>query len=233
MEAWAFRSRGDFPAYLEQPAFHGFLHKPSLHRARILFGPSIRRARGGLNENALHEYAHFLQRTNTSSPLPSWFEEGIASLLGHAELRGDRAIVGRSPPPFADQIDTQAIERYLTATHINDWSASELRRFYPFAHLLTHYLAYGHGKDVPNHEAVLDMTPRSIRAALKAHSKRKFKKGTAYSAPLPEVSQADYTCLTPAQLRQKTDGCHRQLESATRTSLFTSGPGKPAPTSAS
>ena len=141
-----FQQRGDFLALTGKRRFAGYM-QPSLQTNRLLVGP----IRGDLIETTLHEYAHYLLRNRTGVSLPRWFDEGLATLLGHTVLTDDGGRIGDLPVTRLEDRLTrrpqnrtpqQKLNRTLETTVVDRLSGERLNEFYDLSWLLTHYLYF-------------------------------------------------------------------------------------------
>ncbi len=141
-----FRQRGDFLALTGKRQFAGYM-QPSLQTNRLLVGP----IRGDLLETALHEYAHYLLRNRTGVSLPRWFDEGLATLLGHAAFTDGEARLGELPTRrLEDLLDRrrenrtaqQKLNRTLETTAVETLAGDRVNEFYDLSWLLAHYLYF-------------------------------------------------------------------------------------------
>ena len=142
---------------------------PSMHEYRLL---AARGQRGAPTDNAWHEYAHYLLRTRTDRNYPLWYEEGLATYLGAAELRRDSARLGKLPHRQVrlgandESVSSQAV---IEATSVLDLNNTELVAFYGKAWLLTHFILHGHDAGFPDWRPALEQylasTGRDFEAA--------------------------------------------------------------------
>ncbi|MEJ2088219.1 MAG: hypothetical protein P8Y69_07060, partial [Gammaproteobacteria bacterium] len=145
-----FSHRADFQSLTGKRKFAGFM-QPSLETARLLIGP----LRGDLTETTLHEYAHYRLRNRLDISLPTWFDEGLASLLGTVDLTDADAVVGRLPTSRMENLVRQELgsgpsagfDAALTATSVARWSVEKINAFYDWSWLLVHYLYLGQAGD--------------------------------------------------------------------------------------
>ncbi len=123
---------------------------PSMHEYRLLAAHGHRRAP---TENALHEYAHYLLRTQTGLNYPLWHEEGLATYLAAANLDSNPVQLGDLP---YRQIRTIAgnpsisFKTTVEATSILGLTDTELIAFYGKAWLLTHFIRLGQAAGFPD-----------------------------------------------------------------------------------
>jgi tetratricopeptide (TPR) repeat protein len=145
-----FSRRADFQNLTGKRKFAGFM-QPSLETARLLIGP----LRGDLTETTLHEYAHYRLRNRLDISLPTWFDEGLASLLGSVDLTDADAVVGRLPTRRMENLVSRELgsgpsagfDAALTATSVARWSVEKINAFYDWSWLLVHYLYLGQAGD--------------------------------------------------------------------------------------
>lgn len=142
---------------------------PSMHEYRLLaaHGP-----RGAPTDNAWHEYAHYLLRTRTERNYPLWYEEGLATYLGAAELGRNRVRLGKVPHRQlgrAARDDLVSYRETIEASSVLGLNNTELLAFYGKAWLLTHFILHGHGAGFadwrPALERYLSGTERQFKVA--------------------------------------------------------------------
>jgi tetratricopeptide (TPR) repeat protein len=139
-------SRGrDFSRITGKSKFSGYM-QPSLRTNRLLIGP----VRGSLTETTLNEYAHFLSRNRLDVSLPTWFDEGLANLLGTMTFTDSQAVIGKLPAGrLRQRFYTQpgglgssylTLNSTLAATSVENWPQDRINAFYDWSWLLVHYL---------------------------------------------------------------------------------------------
>jgi tetratricopeptide (TPR) repeat protein len=142
-----FRQRGEFLELTGKRQFAGYM-QPSLQTNRLLIGP----VQGSLTETALHEYTHYLLRNRTGVSLPIWFDEGLATLLGHTELDAGQVVAGTLPVRrlegrLAYRVQSrspqQKLTRTINANSLESFSGERINEFYDLSWLLSHYLYFG------------------------------------------------------------------------------------------
>ena len=142
---------------------------PSMHEYRLL---AARGQRGAPTDNAWHEYAHYLLRTRTDRNYPLWYEEGLATYLGAAELRRDSVRLGKLPHQqvrLGANDELVSFPAVIEATSVLDLNNTELVAFYGKAWLLTHFILHGHEAGFPDLRPALGQylagTERDFQAA--------------------------------------------------------------------
>ena len=142
---------------------------PSMHEYRLL---AARGQRGAPTDNAWHEYAHYLLRTRTDRNYPLWYEEGLATYLGAAELRRDSVRLGKLPHRqvrLGANDELVSFHAVIEATSVLDLNNTELVAFYGKAWLLTHFILHGHEAGFPDLRPALGQylagTERDFQAA--------------------------------------------------------------------
>jgi len=148
-----FQRRNDFLALTGNRRFAGYM-QPSLQTNRLLVGP----VRGGLDETTLHEYAHYLLRNRTGVSLPMWFDEGLATLLGHTTFDREDALLGALPVRQLEahlvrrpqtRTPRQRLSRTLKSTDMSRLPGTRINEFYDLSWLTTHYLYFNvYGDDL-------------------------------------------------------------------------------------
>ncbi|HEY5644476.1 MAG TPA: hypothetical protein VIS76_00915 [Pseudomonadales bacterium] len=210
-----FSRRSDFRALTGTRKFAAFM-QPSLQTNRLLVGP----VRDSLTETTLHEYAHHLLRSRQDVSLPLWFDEGLASLLGHTEFDDTSASIGdlplarmrtRANEPLAGLAPTSMMKRTLAATTVRDWHQTHIDAFYDWSWLLAHYLLldqldgaavngtaletflHERSSSLPGH---LGETPASLTRRLQRYVNSPARPLQRPSPPAPAV-HPNHACLTP------------------------------------
>ncbi len=95
-----------------------------------------------IDTNTLHEYVHYRLRSANLN-LPSWYEEGLATLLSQAEFdnHGKHARVGAltSQAVYGSMTHTN-FRRFIDVAHPASLNHVDMLAFYAFGTALTHYL---------------------------------------------------------------------------------------------
>lgn len=94
-----------------------------------------------------HEYTHFLVRNQTQQAYPRWYDEGLAEVLGMANLRNGRFDLGvgergRTNILFAPGA-WMPYDRLVDDERTDDMSERDMYRFYAQSWALVHYLNWG------------------------------------------------------------------------------------------
>ena len=187
---------------------------PSMHEYRLL---AARGQRGAPTDNAWHEYAHYLLRTRTDRNYPLWYEEGLATYLGAAELGRDSVRLGKLPHRQVrlDANDASvSFQAVVDATSVLDLDSTELVVFYGKAWLLTHFILHGHDAGFPDwrpaleqylagagrdFEAAFGNSPREAGELLNQYLKVRRLPGQTLALPRAEASTPKRACLTGDQ----------------------------------
>lgn len=160
----AFEERRDFNRVFAARNYASFL-RSSLYGQLLVLGPD----KGGswLDENALHEYVHYVMRHFQSAAYPLWYEEGYASYLATMSFDGDRVTLGRASKHRQTRYHTTGIRRDVVVRQVRSMSniirtrasvlnemlnADSMARmpdnrvsdFYTDSWLLVHLLKHGH-----------------------------------------------------------------------------------------
>lgn len=149
-----FRRERDFAALTGTSRYAG-VTLPSMHEYRLL---AASKQLGASTDNAWHEYTHYLLRNRTGQYYPLWYEEGLASYLGAADLKRNRVTLGRLPYRQMLGVPTDPLISFNTmieATSVLDLNGAELLSFYSKAWLLAHFLRHGHQSGFPDQRAAL------------------------------------------------------------------------------
>ena len=161
----AFRDAADFRSVLNTPHFTGFM-RPSLRQSMLIVSPGPDNQ--WLTENALHEYTHYLVRNRIDVSIPTWYDEGLASLLSTAKVGRREVVLGSSPLPLirtALQSDTLTLEQVLGTQVLFELGHAELNDLYLTSWALLHYLSFG-SHQTKELEAYLRAEHESLPAAL-------------------------------------------------------------------
>jgi tetratricopeptide (TPR) repeat protein len=170
-----FSRRSDFTRLTGKRKFAAFM-QPSLTTHRLLIGP----VRGDLTDTTLHEYAHYLMRNRLDVSLPTWFDEGLASLLGSTEFNATHASLGALPVDrmtyrftSGDELPPvrRSLESTIDATSVEHYSSKRIGVFYDWAWLLVHYLYLGddRGEDIRAAQADVSAFLSGDASELAAH----------------------------------------------------------------
>ena len=137
----AFADPFQFLREMGQRDFIGFM-QPSLYEHTLIFARETRVQRN--NEVAFHEYAHYLIRSAVRSPLPRWFEEGLAQYLSTIQIGRDGDVtLGRMPRRqllAAVKSDNLSWRELINTNAAIDWSEHGLSASYRISWALVHYL---------------------------------------------------------------------------------------------
>lgn len=129
---------------------------PSLRFYQLLIGPDPNPA---FSDTGMHEYAHYLLRNQTAWNYPLWYEEGLASYLGMAQLRGSGPVLGQlGVAPLAARKrnflsaheEEVTYEEVVGATSSMGWPPAKLAGFYEKSWLLVHFIRLGHRLGYPD-----------------------------------------------------------------------------------
>ena len=163
-----FRRERDFME-LSGSARYAGVTLPSMHEYRLL---AARGQPGAPTDNARHEYAHYLLRTRSDRNYPLWYEEGLATYLGAAELARNPVHLGNLPNRrMRLAIHDRAIsfQAAIESTSVLGFNRTELLAFYDKAWLLTHFTLHGHDAGFPDWRPALERylsgTERDFEAA--------------------------------------------------------------------
>ena len=208
-----FRNAPDF-AELSGTHRYAGVTLPSMHHYRLL---SAATQSGAATDNAWHEYTHYLLRNRTGSNYPLWYEEGLASYLGAADLKGNRVTLGklrrrdmRAVPhdplvPFASTIEAKSVL---------DLDGAELQSFYAKAWLLVHFLRLGPESGYPDQKAALarylgsprrdfastfGYRPRQLPSLLEHYLGKRPRPMETLHLPQTELPAPDRDCLNPSE----------------------------------
>lgn len=94
-----------------------------------------------------HEYVHFLVRNQGRQAYPRWYDEGLAEVLGMAELRNGSFDLGADTTGRTNILISSAAwmpyERLIDDEQTQDLSLTDMQRFYAQSWALVHYLNWG------------------------------------------------------------------------------------------
>jgi tetratricopeptide (TPR) repeat protein len=149
MRMLIFSSNAGFRDLFGTQNFAGFL-QPSISSSTLAIAPH--RGDRDLLETARHEYSHYLLRNRLDVSLPTWFDEGLASLLSNVVIRDDHVLLGRLPKQTMLTLTHDgavlriSLKETLETDYLLDWSRVEISQFYDWSWLLTHYLMLSSSK---------------------------------------------------------------------------------------
>ena len=187
---------------------------PSMREYRLL---AARGQLGAPTENVWHEYAHYLLRTRTGHNYPLWYEEGLATYLGAADLNRDRVRLGKLPHrPLqrAAHDDSVSFQAVIGATSVTGLDSAELLSFYGKAWLLTHFIRHGHEAGYPDwrpalaryvsgaerdFDAAFGQSPTQAGELLKQYLDRRRLPGATLDLPRAETPSPTRRCLSAAE----------------------------------
>ena len=187
---------------------------PSMHQYRLL---AARGQRGAPTENAWHEYAHYLLRNRADRSYPLWYEEGLASYLGAADLHRNPVRLGKLPHrQMAAIANDQSVtfEATVEATSVLDLTDNTLVTFYGKAWLLTHFIRLGHQSGFAdlrpalarylnstgrNFKSAFGLSPDAIAALLTEYLQQRRKPIETLRLPAVAFPVPERICLTPPE----------------------------------
>lgn len=209
-------------ALLSGDSAYAGLTVPSLRFYQLLIGPDPNPV---FSDTGMHEYAHYLLRNQTAWNYPLWYEEGLASYLGMAQLHRRKPRLGRfdAASPAAFRRDTElAQEKEMTyaevvgATSLLGWPSAKLEDFYKKSWLLVHFIRLGHRLDYPDlrgrlaaylvhprrdFTAAFRLTPTAVGELLRSYWSRRPRLGETVSLPETEAADIARRCLSGAESR--------------------------------
>lgn len=187
----------------------GFM-QPSFGESLMVIGPDPNAYNE--HETLLHEYVHYLLRTRGGINIPSWFDEGIASMLSSTQIEADRVEVGRLPADTLDRtIRDSGLElaSVLDASDMWGWRLDRRRGFYAWSWLLVHHLVLGPPAErealrgaldrfltgeSPSLTEALDISANALDRRLRRDLER--RPDTVVHEPAPtDVTRYGYRCL--------------------------------------
>jgi len=147
-----FARRKQFVELVDKRHFAAFT-APGLATTLLVIGPSTNTA--SLLTNTLHEYTHFLLRTQPLS-YPIWYEEGLATVLSHSDFDKARASarVGRltRPAPQGRHLAGRlTLEKIFQTRDMTQWSGRRMSQFYRQSAELVHFFMFGHRRNQPDY----------------------------------------------------------------------------------
>ncbi len=149
-----FRNAQDF-ADLSGTHRYAGVTLPSMLHYRLL---SAAKQSGAATDNAWHEYTHYLLRNRSGRNYPLWYEEGLASYLGAADLQGNRVILGKLPRRDMLAVPHDPLVTFASAveaTSVLDLGSEEMLSFYAKAWLMVHFLRLGPQSGFPDQQVAL------------------------------------------------------------------------------
>jgi len=164
-----------------------------------------------------HEYSHYLLRTRSGIGIPTWFDEGLASLLAGVTFEstaddGDAVLIGRLPVRnIRYSIDQSRLPIHQALATETIWQLPPLGRqaFYGWSALLVHYLYHGReeelaaararvdaflGADEWDLEGLLARSGRPLERELRDYSRRDLPT-RRFSAPPQQTAPAEFACM--------------------------------------
>jgi tetratricopeptide (TPR) repeat protein len=138
-----FRHVRDFRRAMDGADMVGFM-QPSFTENLMVIGPDPRAQ--GEHESLFHEYVHYLLRTRTDINIPTWFDEGLASMLSSAAVAADQVEVGEVPVSTLQRSIRESrlsLAAVLEAEDIWEWHHERRRGFYAWSWVLAHRLMLG------------------------------------------------------------------------------------------
>ncbi len=206
IEVVAFRSAKDFQEALQATHFTGFM-RSSLRQSQLLVSPGPMNQ--WLTRNTLHEYTHYLLRKRLDVRIPSWYDEGLASLLSTARITRREVILGRAPMRAlrrALQGNHMDLASVLDASVLFDLSLEQLNELYLTSWTLMHYILLGAHKTSElevylrsTHRGLpdaLQMSLPELKAQLQAYLKRRSLPVVKRAKPAVEVAVKGPKCLS-------------------------------------
>lgn len=140
----AFQRASDFRRTVGTAEMAGYM-QPSFTESLMVVGPD--HGGQGEHESLLHEYVHYLLRTRNDVNIPTWFDEGLASMLSSAEFRPGEVEIGVLPTARLEGAIRESRLRLadvLGAADVWDWRRDRRAGFYAWSWLLVHRLMLGH-----------------------------------------------------------------------------------------
>jgi tetratricopeptide (TPR) repeat protein len=138
-----FERARDFQRAMDGTEMSGFL-QPSFDENLMVVGPESKAY--SEHQSLLHEYVHYLLRTRTDINIPTWFDEGLASMLSTARVTTAEVEVGALPVSILDSAIRDSrlpLTAVLQAEDVWDWHRSRRAGFYAWSWALTHRLMLG------------------------------------------------------------------------------------------
>jgi len=237
------RRSEDFAELSGNSAYSG-VTVPSLRFYQLLIGPDPNPV---FSDTGMHEYAHYLLRNQAAWNYPPWYEEGLASYLGTAQLRGSAPVLGRlGAAPSAGQgaaskmgcEEEPTYEEVVGATSLTDWPLPKLMAFYRKSWLLVHFIRLGHRLGYadlrgplatyladPRRDfaAAFGLSPTALGELLQSYRRRRSHPGERVNLPEPEAPVFTRRCLSAAESRMELAmsiaGLNPKLAVAALTSL--------------
>ena len=215
------RRTKDFAQLLGGSTYTG-ITVPSLRFYQLLIGPDPNPV---FSDTGMHEYAHYLLRNQTAWNYPLWYEEGLASYLGMAQLHGPRAVLGRlgAVPAVARERNSKLVhqeevtyEEVVGATSLVGWPSAKLAAFYKKSWLLVHFIRLGHRLGYPDlrgrladylaqprwdFTAAFRLPPTAVGELLRSYSGRRSHPRETVSLPKTEDAVVERRCLSAAESR--------------------------------
>jgi tetratricopeptide (TPR) repeat protein len=138
-----FRDADDFASVLATPHFSGFM-QPSLRQNLLVISPG--QENRWLTENTLHEYTHYLLRNRLDVRIPTWYDEGLASLLSTAAIGRRDVTLGKAPKRLIRKAlrgEALSLQQVLDTEVLFELDLPELNDLYLTSWALMHYISLG------------------------------------------------------------------------------------------
>lgn len=151
-----FKRRRQFSELVNRRHFAAFT-QPGLADTLLVIGPSAGSSR--VLENSLHEYTHYLLRTQAVS-YPIWYEEGLATMLGRSKFDKAKPIVkigwfpGHRPPPQRPD-NGIGLQTLVNTKELNGWHIKRMSQFYLQSAELVHFFLFGPDRNYPDYRVQL------------------------------------------------------------------------------
>lgn len=237
------RRSEDFAELSGNSAYNG-VTVPSLRFYQLLVGPDPSPV---FSDTGLHEYTHYLLRNQAAWSYPPWYEEGLASYLGTAQLRGSKPVLGRlgaapsagqRAAPKGGREQGMTYQEVVGATSLAGWPLPKLMAFYRKSWLLVHFIRLGHRLGYadlrgplaayladPRRDfaAAFGLPPTALGELLQSYWSRRSHPGERVNLPAPEAPVFTRRCLGAAESRMELAvsiaGLNPKLAVAALTSL--------------
>lgn len=217
-----FQRRGDFRRAIGGNDMLGYM-MPAFDQSVMVVGPDPNAS--GDYESLQHEYVHYLLRVRSGVNIPTWFDEGVASLL--ATVRFEPARDGAGQTAVVGEVQTSLLDRAIRQSNLSlrqvidgqdlwQWPLDRRRGFYAWSHLLVHRLLLGQAAGLPDYRAAtrtavtgdgapllatLDASAPGLERQLERYARRPpVLREAVPETPDPEAAAAPFHCLDASEV---------------------------------
>ena len=141
VDLYLFENAGDFQTSIRTPNVLGFM-RPGLRTQYMAAASGVIGL--GAQHVIFHEYVHYLLRNGGTTALhPTWYDEGLAEMLGATRFRETKVVLGGDIPDRIRGLNagiTVSLKEVVGTNDIGDWHPYRRSVFYSKAFALVNYL---------------------------------------------------------------------------------------------